>query len=182
MSFSTKIARGLAVLGMAAAALLATTALPGAAPAAEAAPYYKLVGLGSNKCVDIRSEDAAAGARAQLWQCYGSPNQRFTLLKVGTMSTGRPYFRIVNQKAPYLCLEVRGSSRANGAQVDQIGCSQDGNQFWYWGTPHRGVSLPLVNLDSGKCLDVNGGSTANGARVQQWDCNASNAQMWKTVE
>jgi hypothetical protein len=182
MSFSTKIVRGLTVLGLAAAALLATTALPGAAPAADAAPYYELVGLGSNKCVDIRSEDAAAGARAQLWQCYGSPNQRFTLLKAGTTSTGRPYFRIVNQKAPYLCLEVRDSSLADGAQVDQIGCSQDGNQFWYWGTPHNGVHLPLVNLASNKCLDVNGGSTANGARIQQWTCNATAAQMWKTVE
>lgn len=181
MPVTTKIVRGLAVLGLAAAALIGTSALP-SAPAADAASYYKLVGLGSNRCVDIRSEDAAGGARAQLWQCYGSPNQRFTLLKVGTTSSGRPYFQIVNQKAPYLCLEVRGSSRANGAQVDQIGCSQDGNQFWYWGTPSRGVNLPLVNLNSGKCLDVNGGSTANGARVQQWDCNATAAQMWKTVE
>jgi len=130
MSLTTKILRGLAVLGMAGAALIGTTALPGAAPAADAAPYYKLVGLGSNKCVDIRAEDAAAGARAQLWQCYGSPNQRFTLLKVGTTSTGRPYFQIVNQKAPYMCLEVRGSSFSNGARVQQWDCNATSAQMW----------------------------------------------------
>ncbi len=172
--------RALAVVGLAVAAMTCAATITG--EPAQAAPYFKLVGLGSNKCVDIRSEDAAAGARAQLWQCYGSPNQRFTLLKVGTTSSGRPYFQIVNQKAPYLCLEVRGSSLTDGAQVDQIGCSQDGNQFWYWGTPSRGVSLPLVNLYSRKCLDVSGGSTANGTRIQQSTCNASAAQMWRTVE
>jgi len=180
-SIST-ILRGLAVAGLTVAALVATALLPGAEPAEAAPVYFKLVGLGSGKCIDIRTEDSAAGARAQLWQCYGSPNQRFALNKVGTTPSGRPYFQIVNQKAPYLCLEVRGSSTANGAQVDQIGCSQDGNQFWYWSSPSRGVNLPLVNLNSGKCLDVSGNSTANGARIQQWDCNASGAQMWKTVQ
>lgn len=177
----TTIARALAVAGLALAALIGTTTIPATA-AAQDTTWYTLVGLGSNKCVDIRNEDADYGARAQLWQCYGSPNQRFTLRRVGTTPQGKPYFQIINKEAPYLCLQVRDNSTANGAQVDQYGCSADNHQYWYWGSPNNGVHLPLVNLNSGKCLDVNAGATHNGARIQQWTCNATAAQMWRTSQ
>jgi hypothetical protein len=179
--FTSKLPRVLTIAALAFATTIGTTTL--ASPAQAASPFYELVGLGSNKCVDIRIEDGAVnGARAQLWKCYGSPNQRFTLQQIGRTSTGRPYFQIISKAAPNLCLEVRDSSHSNGAQVDQSGCSQDGNKFWYWGSPNQGVNLPLVNLNSGKCLDVNANSTANGARVQQWDCNRTTAQLWKTIQ
>lgn len=64
--------------------------------------------------------------------------------------------------------------------MDQVGCSQDPNQFWRWGSGGSGYSLPLISVHSGKCLDISGNSTANGAKVQQWDCNGTTAQLFAT--
>ncbi len=181
MSLSTKIARSLLAAALAGATTLGTSALI-ATPAQAATPvYYELVGLGSSKCLDVRAEDGGGrGSRIQTWQCFGSSNQRWTLYPVGRTSGGDTYFQIISQAPGHLCMEVRGSSFSNGAQVDQTGCSQDPGQFWRWGRPNVGYSLPLVNVNSGKCLDVNAISTANGARVQQWDCNGTTAQLFRT--
>ena len=183
MSLTTKIARSLLATALAGATMFGAAALT-AAPAQAATPvYYKVVGLGSNKCLDVRAEDGGGiGSRIQTWQCYGSANQRWTLYPVGRTSAGETYFQMISQAPGHLCMEVRGSSFSDGAQVDQTGCSQDGNQFWKWGRGNVGYNLPLVNLNSGKCLDVNANSTANGARVQQWTCNGTTAQLFKTVQ
>lgn len=45
------------------------------------------------------------------------------------------YYKLVGLDS--LCMEVRDSSTANGAQVDMTGCSQDGNQFWRWGSERQ---------------------------------------------
>ena len=180
MSITTKIAR------TAVAALMGTAAMIGAAavPAEAATPVpYELAGLGSSKCLDVRAEDGGGvGSRVQTWQCFGSGNQRWTLYPVGRTSTGATYFQIISQAPGHLCMEVRNSSLSNGAQVDMVGCSQDGNQFWRWASGGIGYSLPLISLNSGKCLDVSGNSSANGAKVQQWDCNGTTAQYFKTVQ
>ena len=181
MSIATKIVRGTLGAVLAGAAMLGAAVVT-AAPA-QAATYFKLVGLGSNKCLDMKAEDGGRnGSRVQTWQCYGSSNQRWTLYPVGKTSTGATYFQIISQAPGHLCMEVRSSSVSNGAQVDMVGCSQDGNQFWRWGSGGIGYSLPLISLNSGKCLDVSGNSTANGAKVQQWDCNGTAAQYFKTVQ
>jgi hypothetical protein len=73
-------------------------------------------------------------------------------------------------------MEVRGSSFADGAQVDQFLCAPDPNQLWRLGRGNDNNHFTLVNMNSGKCLDVSGNSTANGAKVQQWCCNGTDAQ------
>lgn len=180
MSLPTKIARTALAAGLAAAAMIGFAV----APAQAATPtYYELVGLGSTKCLDVKAEDGGGnGSRVQTWQCFGSANQRWAIHRVGTTNTGAPYFQIVSKAPGGLCMEVRNSSFSDGAQVDVVGCSQDGNQFWRWGSGNIGYSLPLISLNSGKCLDVSGNSTANGAKVQQWTCNGTTAQYFKTVQ
>jgi glucosylceramidase len=69
------------------------------------------------------------------------------------------------------CVDVAGSSSANGTQVQLWTCNGTGAQSWTVGADATIRAL-------GKCLDVSGASTANGTRVQLWDCNGSAAQQW----
>ncbi|MBT2232482.1 ricin-type beta-trefoil lectin domain protein [Nonomuraea sp. NEAU-A123] len=69
------------------------------------------------------------------------------------------------------CLDVTGSSSADGTPVQMWTCFGGANQQWT-----RASDGTLRSL--GKCLDVTGGSTANGARAQLYSCNGSAAQQW----
>jgi beta-glucanase (GH16 family) len=70
------------------------------------------------------------------------------------------------------CVDVAGSSTANGTRVQLWTCNGSGAQRWTVGASDGTIRA------LGKCLDVAGGSTANGARVQLWDCNGTGAQRW----
>ncbi|MFC4537097.1 RICIN domain-containing protein, partial [Sphaerisporangium dianthi] len=71
------------------------------------------------------------------------------------------------------CLDVSGSSQANGAQAQIYDCNGQANQQW------TATGSSELRVYGGKCLDVNGGSTANGATVIIWDCNGQNNQKWR---
>ncbi|MFD6287518.1 RICIN domain-containing protein [Streptomyces sp. NPDC060205] len=71
------------------------------------------------------------------------------------------------------CLEVGGSSKADGAVVQMYTCNSGANQKW------QIVNNALVNVNSGKCLDVKSSGTADGTVIQQWTCNQSGAQKWE---
>ncbi|SEG91402.1 Ricin-type beta-trefoil lectin domain-containing protein [Thermomonospora echinospora] len=45
-----------------------------------------------------------------------------------------------------------------------------------------GMTLRLVNVNSGHCLDVTGGGTASGVNVRQLNCNAGAAQNWQFTD
>jgi hypothetical protein len=171
MSVPTKIVRSLLAAAMVGAATVAAAALTTASAQAAPPVYSTLIGTGSNKCLDALP-DAGNGGPVRLWQCSGSANQRWALYPVGSTKDGDGYFQIISGAAGHLCMEVQQSSTADGAQVGQVGCAQDPNQFWRWGksgVKNRGDQL--ININSGKCLDIAANSTVNGAKVQQWSCN-----------
>ncbi|SNY25235.1 ricin-type beta-trefoil lectin domain protein [Paractinoplanes atraurantiacus] len=70
------------------------------------------------------------------------------------------------------CLDVPGSTTANGTQTDIYDCNGGANQSW----THT-ASQQLVGI-GGKCLDVYGQSTAAGTRVDIYDCNGGDNQRW----
>ncbi|WP_433303443.1 ricin-type beta-trefoil lectin domain protein [Actinoplanes sp. CA-030573] len=70
------------------------------------------------------------------------------------------------------CLDVPGSTTANGTQTDIYDCNGGANQSWTYT-----ASQQLVGI-GGKCLDVYGQSTAAGARVDIYDCNGGANQRW----
>ena len=74
------------------------------------------------------------------------------------------------------CLDVPGSSTANGAQVQLWDCNGTGAQAWQ--TQPNGT---LRNPPSGKCLDAAGFGTADGTRLQIWDCSGGSNQQWRTA-
>jgi glucosylceramidase len=69
------------------------------------------------------------------------------------------------------CVDVAGSSTANGTVVQLYTCNGSGAQQWTVGTDGTLRAL-------GKCLDVNAASSTDGTKIQLWDCNGSAAQTW----
>ena len=79
------------------------------------------------------------------------------------------------------CLDVRGGSRRDRAQVQQYICNGRSNQRWQAISVGRG-RVTLVNRRSGKCLDVRGGGRRDRARVQQFTCHGGGNQQWYPVQ
>jgi hypothetical protein len=71
------------------------------------------------------------------------------------------------------CVDVAGSSTADGTAVQLYGCNGTGAQRWTY-VPAAGGTLRAL----GKCLDVVDRGTANYAKVQLWTCTGSDNQRW----
>ena len=71
------------------------------------------------------------------------------------------------------CVDVAGSSTADGTHVQLYTCNGTGAQQWTWNTGDGTIRA------LGKCMDVSGGGTANGTKVQLWTCNGTGAQAWQ---
>lgn len=80
-----------------------------------------------------------------------------------------------------LCVEVVGSSTANGAKLQQAACDGASNQKFQIRDRGNGQH-ELVGSASGKCLDVKDRSTANGAAIQQWSCSGTSNQLWTVID
>ncbi|XVV13860.1 pectinesterase family protein [Actinoplanes sp. CA-131856] len=77
------------------------------------------------------------------------------------------------------CVDVPGASSANGALLQQWGCT-DGAAWQQFKLVAAGSNYLLQNVSSGKCIDVPGASTASGVQLQQWGCASGQAnQQWK---
>lgn len=78
------------------------------------------------------------------------------------------------------CVDVRGASTSNGAEIIQWSCNGGDNQSWIL-YPNGTGYYQIKSRISGKCIDVNGGSTADGANILQWDCHGGDNQLWGFV-
>ncbi|MET7745916.1 ricin-type beta-trefoil lectin domain protein [Streptomyces sp. NPDC005385] len=115
--------------------------------------------LNSAKCLDDYQASATAGATVDIWDCNGSPAQKWTVGNSAVTVNG-------------LCLDVEGAATANGSTVELWTCNGGGNQQW---APTNGT---LVNTASGRCLDIPASNTANGTKLNIWDCNGGANQRW----
>ncbi|MFE9997186.1 ricin-type beta-trefoil lectin domain protein [Streptomyces avermitilis] len=84
----------------------------------------------------------------------------------GDSSSGAPITGLAGK-----CVDVAGSSSANGAPVQLYDCN--GTTAQKWTVASDGTLRAL-----GKCLDVTGNGTADGSTVQLWDCGGSANQKW----
>jgi pectin methylesterase-like acyl-CoA thioesterase len=76
------------------------------------------------------------------------------------------------------CLDVAGGSTADGALLQQWGCTA-GAGWQQFKTVEVATGLyTLVNVKSGKCLDVPASTTTSGARIIQWTCGTNPNQRW----
>lgn len=75
------------------------------------------------------------------------------------------------------CLDVPGSSTANGTNIIQFTCNHTTNQRWEISEGPSGYHY-IIPKHSGKCLDVAGSSTGDRALVIQYNCNYTHNQQW----
>jgi pectate lyase len=77
------------------------------------------------------------------------------------------------------CIDVPAASTADGALLQQWGCTANSNWQQFRLSP-VGTNYQLVNVNSGKCIDVPDWSTTSGTQLQQYTCVSSqNNQLWK---
>lgn len=75
------------------------------------------------------------------------------------------------------CLDISGSSTANGAKVQQWTCNNSKAQRFKMKSYANG-RFALVNVASNRCLDVSGSSAADESVVTQWTCHEGRDQRW----
>ncbi|MFF5084246.1 pectinesterase family protein [Actinoplanes sp. NPDC000266] len=77
------------------------------------------------------------------------------------------------------CIDVPGASSANGALLQQWGCTT-GAAWQQFKLVAAGSNYLLQNVSSGKCVDVPGASATSGVQLQQWGCASGQAnQQWR---
>ncbi|TDB75537.1 right-handed parallel beta-helix repeat-containing protein [Micromonospora sp. KC723] len=85
--------------------------------------------------------------------------------------TAPPGGRIVGVQSGR-CLEVPGSTTANGTQTQLWDCTGAANQNWTY------TSSKQLIVYGNKCLDASGQGVSNGTAVIIWDCNGQANQQW----
>ncbi|MGW5158580.1 ThuA domain-containing protein [Nonomuraea wenchangensis] len=122
-----------------------------------------LKGVGSGRCLDVSGASQANGAQAQIWDCNGQNNQRWT-------TTAASELRVYGNK----CLDVNGAGTADGTAVIIWDCNGQNNQKW-----RLNADGTITAVGANKCLDVSG--TANGTKARIWTCNGGTNQRWTRV-
>ncbi|XVQ87741.1 RICIN domain-containing protein [Microbispora siamensis] len=121
-----------------------------------------IVGGQSGRCVDVSGGTATNGAQAQLWDCNGQTNQRWTY-------TSGKQLQVFGNK----CLDAYGQGTSNGTQLVIWDCNGQTNQQW-----NLNSNGTITGVQSGLCLDANGAGTANGTKIILWSCNGGTNQQW----
>ncbi len=139
-----------------------SSAESGAAPASLTFTSSPIVGVQSQRCVDINAASTANGTQAQLWDCNGGSNQSWTY---GASST----LVVYGTK----CLQASGGGTSAGTAAVIGDCT--GQTSTQWSVNADGT---IRNAASGLCLDANGAGTANGTKIILWTCGTGSNQRW----
>ncbi|MFE9751050.1 RICIN domain-containing protein [Saccharothrix saharensis] len=121
-----------------------------------------IVGGQSGRCVDIPGSTTTNGAQAQLWDCHGGSNQRFT-------HTAGKQLQVGGTK----CLDASNQGTTNGTTVVVWDCNGQTNQQW-----NVNANGTITGVQSGLCLDATGAGTANGTKIILWSCGGGANQQW----
>jgi hypothetical protein len=122
----------------------------------------EIVGGQSGRCLDVTGQSTTSGTQAQLWDCSGNANQRWTY-------TSGKQLQVYGNK----CLDANAQGTANGTAVIIWDCNGQANQQW-----NVNSNGTITGVQSGLCLDANGAATANGTKIILWTCNGGSNQRW----
>ncbi|WP_432934415.1 glycosyl hydrolase [Microbispora sp. CA-135349] len=141
---------------------MVAAALTALASPAAAAPT-PLVGVGSNRCLDVTDNSNTNGALLEIWDCNGQANQAFEFTSAGEL-------RVFNGTR---CVDAYAGGTAPGTKVEIWDCNGGANQKWRLNSDGS-----ITGVQSGLCLDVYNQGTANGTAVNLWNCNGQANQRW----
>lgn len=116
-------------------------------------------GAGVAECADVRDGATADGTPVVLFQCHGSPSQRWFI--------GRG--QIAENFGS--CLDVQGSASVEGAAVILVTCNGRTSQQW------RVVDGKIIGVGD-KCLDSQGGGNADLTPLVLSQCRPAPSQLW----
>ncbi|WP_405887574.1 ricin-type beta-trefoil lectin domain protein [Streptomyces sp. NBC_01136] len=122
----------------------------------------QIVGQQSGRCIDINNSTTTNGTQAQLWDCNGGTNQRWTY-------TDSKQLMVYGNK----CLDASGMGTSNGTAAVIWDCNGQTNQQW-----NINANGTITGVQSGLCLDAGGANTANGTKIQLWSCSGGANQQW----
>ncbi|HEY4172337.1 MAG TPA: ricin-type beta-trefoil lectin domain protein, partial [Rhodopila sp.] len=97
-----------------------------------------LAGKQSNRCLDINNSATTNGTQAQLWDCNGQTNQKWTY-------TATKQLTIYGNK----CLDAYNNGTTNGTAVTIWDCNGQSNQKW-----NVNSDGTITGVQSGLCLDA----------------------------
>lgn len=140
------------------------------------------VNANSGKVLEMVGDAPANGHNVQQGDARQTPSQRWVLkgvrAEVGPIWDG--VYKISSGINGAYAIDVRGGSRANGANVLLWRSHGGDNQRWRF--EHLGGGeYRIVNVKSGKSLDVARASLKNSANVSQWTWNGGGNQRWRLV-
>jgi O-glycosyl hydrolase len=122
---------------------------------------FRLLGAGSNRCLDVPNASQTNGTQLEIWDCNGGSNQQWSYTG-GTLT-------VYGTK----CLDANGQGTTNGTPVVIWDCTGGANQQWT-----VNADGTITGVQSGLCLDVTGQGTTNGSLVELWACNGGSNQAW----
>ncbi|WP_028798078.1 non-reducing end alpha-L-arabinofuranosidase family hydrolase [Streptomyces purpureus] len=134
----------------------------GTTPAKPADGTGQIKGVASGRCIDIPNSVTANGTQAQLWDCSGQADQRWTY-------TAAKQLKVYDNK----CLDAKSKGTTNGTTVVIWDCNGGANQQWNINT-----NGTITGVQSGLCLDAVGAATANGTKIQLHACWSGSNQKW----
>ncbi len=155
------VAAGTAVAAVAVTVVAATGGLP-----ASAATGTTIVGVGSNRCLDVVADSHADHALVNIYDCINQENQLWTY-------TSAQELRVYDT----MCLDVKGQATESPAVAQIYTCNGGDNQKWKINS-----NGTITGVQSGLCLDVTGQGTANSTLVGVVTCNGQSNQQWKTTQ
>ncbi|EWM10389.1 RICIN domain-containing protein [Kutzneria sp. 744] len=122
-----------------------------------------VTGQQSGRCLDIDNHATANGTQAQLWDCNGQDNQRWT------RTAGQQFTVYGGTK----CLDAMNAGTTAGTPVVIWDCNGQRNQQWSVNSDGT-----IRGAQSGLCLDASQAGTANGTKLILWTCGAGDNQLW----
>jgi hypothetical protein len=118
-----------------------------------------LILAGGGSCVDVRDGVTTDGTPIVLFQCHGSPNQRWFI--------GRG--QIAENFGS--CMDVQGSAAVDGAPVILVTCNARPGQQW------RVVDGQIIGIGD-KCLDSADGGSGDLTPLVLAQCKGTPSQRW----
>ncbi|RDB27190.1 Endo-1,4-beta-xylanase A [Hypsizygus marmoreus] len=119
------------------------------------------------KCADVRGAVFADGTAVQIYDCNGTPAQKWVIGRANTK---------VQLAGTNFCLDA-GSTPGNGVGAKIWTCYDNlPAQAWYYTDDNR-----IALTDQGLCLDLTNGVLTNSNQLQTWQCtDNNNNQVWTT--
>ncbi|GAA4876972.1 non-reducing end alpha-L-arabinofuranosidase family hydrolase [Kitasatospora terrestris] len=123
----------------------------------------QIKGVASGRCIDINGFSSANNTQAQLWDCNGQTNQRWTY-------TADKQLTVYGKK----CLAAKDKGTGNGTAVVITDCTGGDDQRW-----NANADGSIAGVRSGLCLDAVGAGTGNGTKIQLYTCwSGGSNQKW----